>query len=196
MKDFKKIHSLLIKKASPFPFLKDLIIVNGIIIQKKTNLDLLSFVCKTIISQQISNKAAISIWKNVIKIGKLENLSLSELLKKNKLSDIGISRQKLSYIKEFDLAISQKKINEVKMSTLNSQNLKKKLLSYRGIGAWTLDMIEIFYLTNYNIWPEKDFVIKKMIKIINEKEKVSINYKKIFSPYLSILALHLWKVCD
>ena len=82
------------------------------------------------------------------------------------------------------------------MSTFNSQTLRKELLSYRGIGKWTLDMIEIFYLTNYNIWPEEDFVIKKMIKIINEKEKKSINYKKIFSPHLSILALHLWKKGD
>lgn len=166
------------------------------ITQKKTDLDLLSFISKTIISQQISNKAAVSIWKNVIKIRKLENLSLSELLKKDKLNDIGISRQKLNYIREFNIAISQKKIDEVKMSTFNSQTLRKELLSYRGIGKWTLDMIEIFYLTNYNIWPEEDFVIKKMIKIINEKEKKSINYKKIFSPHLSILALHLWKKGD
>tara|TARA_A100001015_G_scaffold74299_1_gene82460 strand:- start:593 stop:1096 length:504 start_codon:yes stop_codon:yes gene_type:complete len=166
------------------------------ITQKKTDLDLLSFISKTIISQQISNKAAVSIWRNVIKIRKLENLSLSELLKKDKLNDIGISRQKLNYIREFNIAISQKKIDEVKMSTFNSQTLRKELLSYRGIGKWTLDMIEIFYLTNYNIWPEEDFVIKKMIKIINEKEKKSINYKKIFSPHLSILALHLWKKGD
>jgi len=194
--DFKNIHSFLIEKSNPYPFLNNLIKVNGIQVQEKTNLDLLSFVCKTIISQQISNKAAISIWNNVLKVAEIETLTLSELLKKDKLYNIGISKKKLDYIKEFNIAISKKKLTETEILTLDSQTLKRKLLSFRGIGEWTVNMIEIFYLMNCNIWPEKDFAIQKMIKIIENETKTSITYKKIFSPYLSILALHLWKICD
>ena len=196
MDSFKKIHSFLIKRSSPFPYLNNLIRKNGIQIQKKTGLDLLSFVCKTIISQQISNKAAISVWKNVTELSQKNTMDLSELLKKDKLNNTGISKQKLNYMKEFNFAISADKLIETELLTLDSQAIRKKLLSFKGIGEWTVNMIEIFYLMNFNIWPEKDFVIQKMIIIINNKTAIPIKFNKVFSPYLSILALHLWKACD
>ena len=49
---------------------------------------------------------------------------------------------------------------------------------------------------DFNIWPEKDFAIQKMIRVVNNETKTPIKYNKVFSPYLSILALHFWKACD
>ena len=196
MENFKTIHSFLIKKSYPFPYLNKLIKKNGVQIQKKTDLDLLSFVCRTIVSQQISNKAAMSIWNNIVELSQKETLNLSELLKKNKLCNIGISNQKLSYMKEFNSSISEGKLVEAELLTLDSQTLKKKLLSLKGIGEWTVNMIEIFYLMDFNIWPEKDFAIQKMIRVVNNETKAPIKFNKVFSPYLSILALHFWKASD
>ena len=196
MEDFKKIHSFLIKRSYPFPYLNKLIKKNGVQIQKKTDLDLLSFVCKTIVSQQISNKAAMNIWSNIVELSQKETLNLGELLVKNKLCNIGISKQKLSYMKEFSSVISKGKLVEAELLALDSHSLKKKLLLLRGVGEWTVNMIEIFYLMDFDIWPEKDFAIQKMIRIVNSKTKAPVKYSKVFSPYLSILALHFWRACD
>ena len=196
MENFKNIHSFLIKRSYPFPYLNELIKKNGVQIQKKTDLDLLSFVCKTIVSQQISNKAAMSIWNNILELSQKKTLNLSELLKRNELYNIGVSKQKLGYMKEFNLVVSKGKLVEEELLTLDSQTLKKKLLSLKGIGEWTVNMIEIFYLMDFNIWPKKDFIIQKMIRVVNNETETPIKYSKVFSPYLSILALHFWKACD
>lgn len=196
MENFKEIHSFLIKRSDPFPYLNKLIKKNGVQIQKKTDLDLLSFVCKTIVSQQISNKAAMNIWSKIVELSQKGTLNLGELLVKNKLCNVGVSKQKLSCMKEFSSAISEGKLDEAELLTLDSHSLKKKLLLFRGVGEWTVNMIEIFYLMDFNIWPEKDFAIQKMIRIVNSKTKASVKYSKVFSPYLSILALHFWRACD
>lgn len=196
MEDFKEIHSFLIKRSDPFPYLNKLIKKNGVQIQKKTDLDLLSFVCKTIVSQQISNKAAMNIWSKIVELSQKGTLNLGELLVKNKLCNIGVSKQKLSYMKEFSSAISEGKLDEAELLTLDSHSLKKKLLLFRGVGEWTVNMIEIFYLMDFNIWPKKDFIIQKMIRVVNNETETPIKYSKVFSPYLSILALHFWKACD
>ena len=196
MEDFKEIHSFLIKRSDPFPYLNKLIKKNGVQIQKKTDLDLLSFVCNTIVSQQISNKAAMNIWSNIVELSQKGTLNLGELLVKNKLCNIGVSKQKLSYMKEFSSAISEGNLDEAELLTFDSHSLKKKLLLFRGVGEWTVNMIEIFYLMDFNIWPEKDFAIQKMIRIVNSKTRAPIKYNKVFSPYLSILALHFWRACD
>ena len=64
-KKFSNIHRSLLENSKPFDYLNKLIRDNGVQSIKKTKLDLFSFICKTIISQQISNKAANNIWGNI-----------------------------------------------------------------------------------------------------------------------------------
>ena len=60
---FKKIHQEILNKSSKFRIVKNEIEKNGIIKIQKSRLDLFSFITKTIISQQISDKVAQSLWK-------------------------------------------------------------------------------------------------------------------------------------
>ena len=64
----------------------------------------------------------------------------------------------------------------------------------KGIGNWTVDMLLIFFLNKENIFPENDLIIKKVEKKIVFSHDQSLNLRKIFSPYLSFLSLHLWKM--
>ena len=61
--NFEKIHQEILKKSSKFKIVKNEIEKNGIIKIQKSKLDLFSFITKTIISQQISDKVAQSLWK-------------------------------------------------------------------------------------------------------------------------------------
>ena len=55
-------------------------------------------------------------------------------------------------------------------------------------------MLLIFFLNKENIFPENDLIIKKVEKKIVFSHDQSLNLRKIFSPYLSFLSLHLWKM--
>ena len=66
--NYKDIHESLITKSLKYTEIKNQIFKKGVISLPKPKIDFFSFVVKTIISQQISDKAANSIWENSVNI--------------------------------------------------------------------------------------------------------------------------------
>ena len=88
----------------------------------------------------------------------------------------------------------KKEINDYLLLKMKEDEIISLLLRYKGIGPWTCNMILIFYFKKLNIFPENDLVIKKTQVKLNSLEKKKINFHEIYSPYLSIFSLHLWKM--
>ena len=194
----EKIHDFLIDKSRKFPFIKNEISNNGLLKITKQNIDLFSFMVKTIIAQQISNEVAEMLWKrlcsqlgkNSISIKSFKNIRyLKKILIKTK-----ISKSKINYISEIYIAILKKEIDERMLLKKTEDEINSLLIGYKGIGQWTCNMILIFYYKKLNILPENDLVLKKTIRKLNLLEKKKINFQENYSPYLSIFSLHLWKM--
>ena len=194
----EKIHDFLIEKSRKFPFIENEIRNNGVLKITKQNIDLFSFMVKTIIAQQISNEVAEILWKrlcsqlgkNSISIKSFKNMSyLKKILIKTK-----ISKSKIYYISELYIAMLKKEIDEHILLKKTEAEINSLLQGYRGIGQWTCNMILIFYYKKLNIFPENDLVIKKTLSKLNLLEKKKINFQENYSPYLSIFSLHLWKM--
>ena len=194
----EKIHDFLIEKSRKFPFIENEIRNNGVLKITKQNIDLFSFMVKTIIAQQISNEVAEILWKrlcsqlekNSISIKSFKNMSyLKKILIKTK-----ISKSKIYYISELYIAMLKKEIDEHILLKKTEAEINSLLQGYRGIGQWTCNMILIFYYKKLNIFPENDLVIKKTLNKLNLLEKKKINFQENYSPYLSIFSLHLWKM--
>ena len=195
---YEKIHDFLIEKSRKFPFIKNEIRNNGVLKITKQNIDLFSFMVKTIIAQQISNEVAEILWnrlcsqleKNPISIKSFKNITyLKKILITTK-----ISKSKINYILELYIAMLKKEIDEHILMKNTEDEINSLLLEYKGIGQWTCNMILIFYYKKLNIFPENDLVIRKTLKKLNSLEKKKINFKENYSPYLSIFSLHLWKM--
>ena len=195
---YEKIHDFLIEKSKKFPFIKNEIKRNGVLKITKQNIDLFSFMVKTIIAQQISNEVAEILWKrlcsqlgkNSISITSFKNITyLKKILIKTK-----ISKSKINYISELYTAMLKKEIDEHMLLKKTEDEINSLLLGYKGIGQWTCNMILIFYYKKLNIFPENDLVIKKTLKKLNLLEKKKISFQENYSPYLSIFSLHLWKM--
>ena len=147
--NYREIHESLILKSSNFKELKNQILINGIISLSKPKIDFFSYIIKTIISQQISDKVANSIWKKFCEnfekkiptIRKIKNVSCLKTI----LDNIGISKKKNEYILNFYKSIISKSINLQMLKGQNEQEIRKQLLKFRGIGQWTCDMIFIFF---------------------------------------------------
>lgn len=195
---YEDIHSLIVKKCVGFPFLKKEIERNGVVKIKENNLDLFSFLTKTIISQQISNSVADLIWDRLcdrlnsktLSIDDFKNLDFLNIT----LEKLNISKQKRSYISNLFLAISNNELNKNKLIEMNEDEFTTEMLKYNGVGIWTCNMTLIFYFKRLNVFPEQDLVIKKMIKKLNDIEKGYIKFQEEFKPFLSIFSLHLWKM--
>ena len=156
-------------------------------IQSKTNskLPLQHFLIKTIIGQQLSVKAASSIWKKVFKTitSKDKNINL-EILR-----GAGLSRSKADYIYGILKNREIQSLTKTKLKKLPDDDLASFFLNIKGIGPWTLNIIKMFFLEDADVFLDGDLGIQKAsfsffgIKNYNAGD---------YSPYRSYLCLYLW----
>ena len=195
--NFKKIHQEILKKSSKFSIIKNEIEKNGLIKIQKSRLDLFSFITKTIISQQISDKVAQSLWKKFCYFLKNEYPNKSDITNiyqlNSALRNIGISQKKKSYIKAF---YNSKENLLNKLESQSEEKIRNSLTKFSGIGNWTCDMVLIFYLNRMNVFPISDLIIKKTTEKLCILEDKKIDFINSFSPYLSVFSLHLWKMSE
>jgi DNA-3-methyladenine glycosylase II len=180
----KNQHQILISKNNPF---------NTLI--------------KSILGQQISVKAAQSIYGRLLEL--VENdISPSKITAINKedLRRIGLSRQKIEYINN----ISDHFINNPR-NTSNSYFLSSSkdeiynnLINIKGVGEWTIEMFFIFYMTLPDIMPFKDIglinAIKKAYNLVNLDKKTEyesiLNISDKWRPYRTVATWYLWQMID
>ena len=152
--------------------------------------------CKIIVGQQISTKAADAIWARVKKIleGKLPKNPTQNLQKR--LKGAGLSARKVDYmigiIYNEEIAGSKRR----KLKTKSTEDFSNLLLSIKGIGKWTVDMSRMFYLGDSDVMPLTDLGIIYAHKIAFPKEKIEEEFYKQFSPYNSYLSLFMWRLLE
>ena len=165
-------------------FLKETEIIS-IDSRRNKNLSLKFFIIKTIIGQQVSIGAAASIWKKTEKL-----LNHKKRISLGDLSDCGLSRPKASYVNE---VLSNQYLDcftKKDLKKMNQVDISDLFLKIKGIGPWTLGIIQMFYLGQEDIYLTGDLGIKKAgLKFFK-----SDNYEaKDYSPYRTYLCMYLWK---
>lgn len=152
--------------------------------------------CKIIVGQQISTKAADAIWARVAKIleGKLPKNPTQNLQKR--LKGAGLSARKVDYMIGIIYNEEITSSNRRKLKTKSTEDFSNLLLSIKGIGKWTVDMSRIFYLGDSDVMPLTDLGIIYAHKIAFPKEKIEEKFYKQFSPYNSYLSLFMWRLLE
>ena len=156
---------------------------------------------RSIIGQQISVKAAHSIWIKFSK--KYKTITPDKISKENikKLKKIGLSKQKSSYIKNTANFFLKNKKKIKQWPNLNDDEIISDLTSIKGIGVWTAEMFLMFCLGRSNIFPVKDLGLMKAICInYNKKMPVSKSFleklKSSWDPWCTVATWFLWRSID
>ena len=178
--------------------LETIILDNGVInIQVPNNLDVFDCLAQTVVEQQLSYKAAKSIWKKINNSAKELDMKLMDYLsEENTISmrNDGLSNNKIKAILGARVAVKSGDITLSKISEMDDETYKKTITSLWGFGDWSAEMIAIFYLGKTNIWSEKDLILNKGINQICDQCELSPDeLLKIVDPYQSYLALHIWR---
>ena len=152
--------------------------------------------CKIIVGQQISTKAADAIWARVEKIleSKLPKNPTQNL--KKRLKGAGLSARKVDYMIGIIYNEEITSSNRRKLKTKSAEDFSNLLLSIKGIGKWTVDMSRIFYLGDSDVMPLTDLGIIYAHKIAFPKKKIEEKFYKQFSPYNSYLSLFMWRLLE
>ena len=156
---------------------------------------------KSITGQQVSIKAADSIWQKLEK--KLKKASPNNILKlkKREIAKCGFSKQKINYLYNLAIFFKKNKNIEKKWKNFEDEKVIEDLIKIKGIGRWTAEMFLIFYLLRPNIFPYTDIGLIKAISInynLNYPLKdIEINkFKKKWSPWSTVATWYLWRSLD
>ena len=153
---------------------------------------------KMIVGQQISVKAANSVWEKLrnIDANNVNNLlNLSDL----KLREAGLSRQKITYSRDLAQKIKNKSLVLENLTKLSSEDAHKKLTQVKGIGDWTADIYQLFVLGDMDAFPQADLAIQEGAKRYFQLEKrpSANNLVKLaekWRPFRGAGALVMWQI--
>ena len=151
-----------------------------------SSLTLKYFLVKTIVGQQVSTKAAQSIWQKVkIALDKYQSKITLDVLK-----DQGLSKPKASYILGIiqDQRIENMTVDKLKQLSL--EDLTQFFLQLKGVGPWTLGVVRMFFIQDTDVFLEGDLGINKALKNFFSSDSYLGNH---YSPYRTYLCLYLWK---
>ena len=167
-----------------------------------TRNDVFFSLCKSIIGQQISVKAANSVFLKFKK--KCKNKITAKVVNRlpsNSLKSCGLSRQKVRGIKDLAKKIIDKSFKPNLINKMNDEEAIEYLSNLRQIGKWSAEMILLFTYNRSNIWPLQDIGLLRAIsnnyktKYHPPKQFLKKLYKK-FTPYCSVATWYLWRSID
>lgn len=159
------------------------------------------FLTRAIVFQQLSGKAASTIFARFE--SKIKNIQPNTVLTFTieELRSVGISRPKATYILDLATKIEQSQIHPEKWFELSEPELRKELTSVKGLGEWSADMFLIFALCKPDIWPVTDQGIRNAAKLLTSSE-THLTPEKLnaiadqFRPYRSVAAHYFWRAVD
>ncbi|MDB5161062.1 MAG: putative DNA-3-methyladenine glycosylase [Candidatus Saccharibacteria bacterium] len=159
----------------------------------------------SIVGQQLSVKAAATIWQRVLSMfgGKMPAPEQLIKISDQKLRDAGLSWAKVGYVKDLAQHILDKRLDLDHISTMPNDQLIEQLTAVKGIGEWSAHMFMMFGLGRLDILPVGDLGIRKAIMNLYELKQlpdpaavVTIANENSWHPYESVAAWYLWQSLD
>jgi DNA-3-methyladenine glycosylase II len=153
--------------------------------------------CRTIVGQQISTKAADSIWARFEKKCKKKiNPKIVLKIPSRNLKSAGLSRQKISYLKNIAKAFKNKSFDVTELKKMNDDDAINYITKLKGLGVWSAEMFLMFNLNRANIFPVKDIGLLRAIsknykttyppskKMLDKISKIHYGYRTVFTWYM------------
>jgi DNA-3-methyladenine glycosylase II len=161
--------------------------------------DRFSVLVRTIISQQLSTKAALTIGDRLLALtpGGFTPACLQEL-SDEQIRSCGISGGKLKSIRDLCARIRGGRLDPDAFPTLADEELREKLTEVHGIGPWSVDMYLIFCLGRLDVLPVGDLGLRLGLRDaygLKEPPTVAemLDIGETWRPYRTVATWYLWR---
>lgn len=166
--------------------------------QREINPDLFSALIHSIVGQQISIKAAETVWNRMINtLGKITPQNILAISLED-LQSLGLSFRKTGYIRGVAEMAADGRLNIEALHNMTDDEVCKELVKINGIGIWTAEMLMLFSMQRQNILPYGDLAIHRGMKMLYRHKEITPQlfekYRKRYSPYGSVASLYLWAI--
>ena len=163
--------------------------------------DAFSTLARSIVGQQISVKAAQSVWD---RLGtRLEGVAPAALARARMptLRACGLSGQKARYLKDLAGKFLDGSLDATRWPALEDEALIVELTQVKGIGRWTAEMFLMFYLARPDVLPVADLGLQKAMRL-NYNRGRPLTPKRMhkigaaWAPWRSVATWYMWRSLD
>lgn len=165
-------------------------------IEREVMPDLFAALVKSIVSQQISGKAAETVWRRLCdRLGAVTPHGVAAA-DAAAVQACGMSMRKAGYIKGIGEAALRGELDAGTLAALPDDALVKRLSALNGIGVWTAEMLMIFALGRQDVVSWGDLGIRRgMMSVYGLKtlDRARFErYRKRYAPFGSVASFYLW----
>ncbi|MDP1801451.1 MAG: DNA-3-methyladenine glycosylase [Bacteroidota bacterium] len=175
------------------------------VIKNSRREDLFIALVRAIVSQQLSVKAADTIYSRFLglfKNGVPDAKSILKL-KDDKLRAVGLSYQKAGYIKNIATFSLEQSLDHKLLKVKTDDELVEYLVQIKGVGRWTVEMLLMFNLNRPDVFPKDDLGIqngmKKLYNLTSEKKALLKEMEEIaetWRPHRTLACRYIWRYKD
>jgi len=191
-------HLLCVSKVQDLDF-RRIVLENGVLnVSRKEPRELLTFLVKTVIGQQLSTSAARSIWLRVERLAVEKRCNLIQLLCDDNLDCLrqcGLSNNKVKATLEINSVLGSESGFAETLLNSNYPDVVNKIESIWGLGRWSADMCAMFYCGLQDVLPINDSAINKGVKKLFGTADVEYVTEK-YAPFRTYMCLHIWRAID
>jgi len=156
---------------------------------------------RSIVGQQISVKAAQSVWDKFAKLSRKITPSSVLKLKVDDMRAAGLSARKVEYLVDLALHFDSGAVHVKDWQSMDDEAIIAELVAIRGIGRWTAEMFLIFHLMRPNVLPLDDVgLINGVSQNYFSGEPVSRSdlreVAQAWTPYSTVATWYIWRSLD
>jgi DNA-3-methyladenine glycosylase II len=164
--------------------------------------DAFTTLARSIVGQQISVKAAESVWARFAAVvgGGPSHLSPVDVRAQSvaQLREAGLSARKCEYLHDLALHFQDRRVHAEEWAQMDDEAIVTELVAIRGIGRWTAEMFLIFHLMRPNIMPMDDLGLIKGISVnyfsgepVSRAEAREVG--EAWAPFRSVATWYIWR---
>jgi DNA-3-methyladenine glycosylase II len=156
---------------------------------------------RAIVGQQISVKAADSVWTRFAAYVQTVNPEHIITLEQTALAGCGLSRRKAEYLHDLAGHFVDGRVEPARWAEMEDEAVIAELTDVRGIGRWTAEMFLIFSLRRPDVWPVDDIGLQKAVALhyLNDARPTPAALRRHgerHAPWRTVATWYLWRSLD
>jgi DNA-3-methyladenine glycosylase II len=155
---------------------------------------------RAIVGQQLSTRAAASIWNKLLAIFGGRMPTPEQLLRRRRatLLKAGLSNAKVEYLRDLATRVKDGRLDLGRLKDLSDEDVCAELVEVKGIGRWSAEMFLIFHLGRHDVISAGDLGIRRAIQITygmddlpgpEEIDRIAEPWR----PHRTLAGLYLWR---
>ena len=163
--------------------------------------DHLSALCGSIVSQQLSTKAAATIFGRLVALfpdGRIPDAAAIAAQSDEALRGVGLSGQKVGYLRDLTARIIDGRLELDELESLPDDVVIERLTAVKGFGRWTAEMFLMFRLHRPDVLPAGDLgIVNAIHRLYRLRKKPDakrvLKIGEAWKPYRSVASWYLWQ---